>query len=143
MRRRLDMRRGSLSAGDGHAPPAALAALDDRAQPAHRARGSCAAASAARRAPPCSRSASVAGTVCSVKLHARGPGRGGREVVDAERADAVVLAGAADLDDPVRALDLGERDVAPAEAVAGAFTRKRAPAPAPTESIRVRCQSTR
>ena len=45
-------------------------------------------------------------------------------LVDAEHANAVVLARAADLDDPVRGLHLDERDVAPAEAVAGRLDPK-------------------
>ncbi len=148
------MRRGSLSAGDRDAPATApgpegrsalrsgLSALEDR--PAAGAAPAVLAPQPAR-APSASisRSSSVAGTVSSVKRTRVEPAAAGRQLVDAERADAVVLAGAPDLDDPVRALDLGERHVGPAEAVAGAFTRKRAPAPLPTESIRVRCQSTR
>src|SRR2546421_684153 len=38
-RSRRDMRRGSLPGGDCHAPAAILVALDDRAQPPHRALG--------------------------------------------------------------------------------------------------------
>ena len=67
-----------------------------------------------------SRSAKVAGCVSSVKRTRVRPRSAGRELVDAERADAVVLAGAPGLDDPVRPVDLDERDVGPAEAVAGA-----------------------
>ena len=66
----------------------------------------------------------MTGTVSSVNRTRVEPAAAGVEIVDAERADAVVLARATDLDDPVRALDLGERHVAPAEAVAGRLHAK-------------------
>ena len=68
--------------------------------------------------PSIRRSDSVAGIVWSVNRTRVAPAAARRELVDAERANAVVLAGATHLDDPVRAIDLGERHVAPAEAVA-------------------------
>src|SRR3984893_12711066 len=111
------MRRGSLSAGDGHAPPAAFAPLEDRAQPAHRAR--------VLSPHPAPRAEPLHDPVRQRRRdglqrepHPCGSGSGGCELVDAERANAVVLACADDLDDPVRAIDLDERDVGPTEAVA-------------------------
>jgi hypothetical protein len=53
------------------------------------------------------------------EAHARGAAGVGGELVDPERAHAVALAAAADLDDAMGLLDLGEGDVAPAEAIAG------------------------
>ena len=108
------MRRGSLSAGDRDAPapprssPSSLAPLDDGAQAAHRA-GVLALHPASARRGSQQPVGERRGDGLDVKLHARRAAGRGRELVDAERADAVVLAGAADLDDPVRALDLDER----------------------------------
>src|SRR5438067_5245835 len=118
LRARLIMRGASLTGGDRHAPPAALALLEDRAQPVqrvlvlapHPAAGAEALEDAVREG---------GGDRLEREAHARGACRRGRQLVDAERADAVVLARAAHLDDAVGRLDLGERHIRPAEAVAG------------------------
>src|ERR687886_794557 len=51
------------------------------------------------------------------EAHVRAVAGGALELVDADRADAVVLAGAADHDDPPRPLGLDDRRVAPREAL--------------------------
>src|SRR4029077_14586896 len=124
------MRRGSLSGGDGHAVPAAFASLEDRSQPPHRAR--VLAFRPATRAKPLHHPVGERRRLrLEREAHARGPGRAGRELVDAERANAVVLASATGLDDAMGAIDLDERYVGPAEAVAGRFHAEARARPAP------------
>ncbi len=77
--------------------------------------------------PSISRSDSVAGTGLEREPHARRAAGARRKLVDAERADAIVLAAAASLDDPVRSIDLDERHVSPAEAVAWRLDAKARP----------------
>src|ERR1019366_4738428 len=65
---------------------------------------------------------------------ARGARGGGIELVDADRADAVVLARAAHLHDAMRALDLREAHVGPAEAVEGSLDPEASPS-APADGV--------
>src|SRR5947209_1071509 len=116
LRTPLDMRGGSLSAGYRHALPAFFAALEDRAQPAHRA-----LVLAPQPTAPAERlhQAVHGGRWGGLErvANARRAARARRELVYAERANAIVLARAPDLHYAVRSLDLGERHVGPAEAV--------------------------
>src|ERR1700722_3110031 len=130
LRRRLNMRRGSLSASDRDAPAnplrlgaSILSTLEDAPQPTQ-----CTLVLALH---PAKASQTLHDLVRARhrhglrrEAHPRGPGSRRVELVHPKRTDAVVLAHSPNLHDPVGALDLDERNVAPAGAVAGRLHTK-------------------
>src|ERR1700684_3841146 len=107
---RADMRGGSLPTGDCDAPAPPLPAHDDRPQAAHGLH-----VLALDPAPRAERLQQTIRECARLGLqgeaHACGSGGVASELVDPERAHAVVLAAAPDLDDAMRMLDLHEGHV--------------------------------
>src|SRR4051794_13030045 len=110
------VRRGlARAARDRRARAAAVVLLEDRLETAHRL-----AEVALRPAAGEALEEAIGGQLrlaLEREAHVRAVAGGALELVDADRAVAVVLAHAADLDDAARALGLDDRGVAPREAV--------------------------
>src|SRR3954447_10223541 len=124
------IRRRILSSRDRGPAAAAPVLLQDRTQAAHgpRVPAPQPAAGAERLADPVGEHLRFA---LERERHAGGVGAVLLELVGAQGADAVELAGAAGLDDQPRALDLGEDDVGPREAVAALLHAEARARPAP------------